>query len=185
MNCGRLWETKGISSGFGWRQTSKPEKLWGCTWEIAVEIAHKDDGRLYRRSIDSALSLTPIFGLLMRKSSPVNDIKVWVRRVAKRVTSSGLTVSCADGCHVYSGRRYRFPRNWRTILGQFGILFTTTMHPYLFSTILDKFLDLTRINFDTAFMEAAIVQRLSEPEIGAARLGLNLDSIARLACKSC
>jgi hypothetical protein len=45
------------------------------------------------------------------------------------------------------------------------------MHAYLFSTTLDKFLDLTRINLDTAFMEAAIVQQLSEPEIGAARLG--------------
>ena len=31
--------------------------------------------------------------------------------------------------------------------------------------------NLTRINLDIAFMEAAIVQQLSEPEIGAARLG--------------
>jgi hypothetical protein len=39
------------------------------------------------------------------------------------------------------------------------------MHAYLFSTTLDKFLDLTRINLDTAFMEAAIVQRLTEPKL--------------------
>ena len=31
--------------------------------------------------------------------------------------------------------------------------------------------NLTRINIDTALMKAAIVRRLSEPEIGAARLG--------------
>jgi hypothetical protein len=31
--------------------------------------------------------------------------------------------------------------------------------------------NLTRINLHIAFMEAAIVQQLSEPEIGAARLG--------------
>jgi hypothetical protein len=31
--------------------------------------------------------------------------------------------------------------------------------------------NMTRINIDTALMKAAIVQRLSEPEIGVARLG--------------
>jgi hypothetical protein len=63
-----------------------------------------------------------------------SDIKVWGKTVAKPAILNGLTARCANECRVESGKRYRFLKRSRTLSGQLGTSFTTTTHPYLFST---------------------------------------------------
>jgi hypothetical protein len=115
---------------------SKREKLSGCRLVIGVEREHRDYGMLYPQCIASVRLPTPIFGLPMMRFSQISGIKALARTVAKPVILNGLTVRCVSVCRAWSGERYRSPKSWRITLAQFGTLFTTTMHPYIFRTTL-------------------------------------------------
>ena len=51
-------------------------------------------------------------------------------------TLSAFTVRYGNASHAWFARPFRFLRNWRIILERSVFSFTTTMHPYLFSTTL-------------------------------------------------
>lgn len=99
-------------------------------------MGHKDYGRLYQQCIDSVLFPIPISGLPTMRCFPTSGIRASAKTVAKPAILSGSIAPYVNGCPAWYGRPYRFPKSWRIMLEQLGTLFTTTMHPYMFRTIL-------------------------------------------------
>lgn len=144
IRCGHLWATRATSICFGWHEMSKREKLLGWmfviaapAFGIAAEIEHKDYG-IYQRWIDNVLFPTPISAKADDEVFPSKRHHSVGKDSGKTsyielADSGGLTAPYANASLDPSGRHYPSPKSWRIISVQFGV-FTTTIHPYLFST---------------------------------------------------
>ncbi len=134
MKPGHLSATKGTSTGFGWHSIATPVKLSGFILATAVGLERKPYGTLCLPFIVSAHSVTAISGTPMTPFYLRNGIDQSAKTVGRPTTSSASTAPYGSGFLDWFVRRYRSPRNSKTILELSGILSTTTMHPYLFRT---------------------------------------------------
>ena len=131
MRCGHSSEWKQIRYGYGLQLTAIREKLSVCMRDRGIVPAPADYGSRCRRFTASALSVIQISGRHMKKFSRRKGAGLSERKAEKRIISRGSISHWGKEFHAWWGRRCRFPKNWKTISGRFGILFIIIMNHYV------------------------------------------------------
>ena len=121
-----------------------PERWWVFTLAHVTKRQHNNCGHLCpglpprcdTRSARHAfgISPTPTFGQLMQQCFQANGIRQWAKRRAKPVIWSDLITPYGNEFLAWCEKPCRFPNPWRIRSVLFGILYTSTIHHYLFST---------------------------------------------------
>ena len=84
--------------------------------------AQKSFGCQYYRLIVNVQYVIPILGKPIHKCYHVNDIRLLARKQVKLVISRDLTIPSVKGLEDWYERLYLFLRNWKIILGLYGLI---------------------------------------------------------------